>query len=51
MYETDWTPCPGPMLMFEFLQKKGRVSHRKLWLFQAAACRHIWWRLFNDGSR
>ena len=45
MTETIWLTSTDPTPMLEYL--RGRVSDRKLTLFAAACCRHIW-PLLND---
>jgi hypothetical protein len=47
--EVEWLACTGPDKMLEFLT--GKASKRKLRLFGAACCRHIWHLLPDERSR
>jgi hypothetical protein len=40
MTEAEWLECKGPQKMLEFLQ--GKVSERKLRLFDCSCCRLVW---------
>jgi hypothetical protein len=49
MTECEWLTCVDPNLML--VELSGRVSARKLRLFAAACCRHIWHLLPDQRSR
>jgi hypothetical protein len=39
MDENEWLNATDPRPMLEFLQRTGRGSDRKLWLFASGCCR------------
>ena len=49
MTEAEWLACPEPTPMLSFL--RGKASDRKLRLFAAACCRHVWQLLANQQCR
>jgi hypothetical protein len=49
MTEAEWLTCTDPAPMLAFLQ--GQASDRKLRLFAAACCRHVWHLLADERGR
>jgi hypothetical protein len=49
MTEAEWLACDDPLPMLSFVQ--GKASDRKLRLFAAACCRHVWGHLLTDSGR
>jgi hypothetical protein len=49
--EDEWVNATAPMPMLEFLRASGRVSDRKLRLFDVACCRRVWHLLTDERSR
>jgi hypothetical protein len=49
--EHDWLTSTGPQAMLAFAQGSARASDRKLRLFTATCCRHIWHLLPDERSR
>src|SRR6516162_10753187 len=47
--DAEWLAAADPEPMLELLE--GKASNRKLRLFAAACCRHVWTRLVDDRSR